>query len=121
MLRVTTNHAAALLFITSTLPVTTMGNVSTLATRVNTKIIKIIYTLNHSDTFDRMEDMKPESSRRGRPKLEADKQLKARHVVNLTPEQDAAVRKYCQDFGIGHHVDGMRQLIVRALKAEGYM
>jgi hypothetical protein len=58
---------------------------------------------------------------RGRPKMDPAKQLRARHVVNLTPEVDAAVAKFCDLNGVGRHVDGMRQLIVKALKAEGIL
>jgi hypothetical protein len=47
--------------------------------------------------------------------------LKVRHVVNLTAEIDAAVARFCDQNGVASHVDGMRQLIVKALKAEGLM
>lgn len=58
---------------------------------------------------------------RGRPKMDPSEKLRMRHVVNLTPDIDAAVARFCDQNGIGHHVDAMRQLIVKALKAEGLL
>jgi len=53
--------------------------------------------------------------------MPASERLTERHVVNLTPEIDAAVLKFCELNGVGRHADGMRQLIVKALRADGLL
>lgn len=58
---------------------------------------------------------------RGRPPADPEKKLKCRHVVNLSDEQDEAVRRYCEANGVARDTDGIRQLIVKALKAEGLL
>lgn len=67
-----------------------------------------------------MQKPKPKR-RRGRPRLDPDQQLGIRHVVNLTPATDAAVARFCEMHGVAHHVDAMRQLIIKALRAEGLL
>lgn len=63
----------------------------------------------------------PKPQGRGRPKLPPEKKFASRHVVNLSREMDQAVKSYCEANGIGRHTDGLRQLLVKALKAEGMM
>lgn len=59
--------------------------------------------------------------RTGRPQVDAAQRLTQRHVVNLSQGVDQAVRRYCEVNGVARHTDGMRQLIVKALRAEGLL
>jgi hypothetical protein len=66
--------------------------------------------------------MKQDKKRKpGRPRVAEADQYTARHVVNLTTAMDDATKKFCAANGVARQSDGIRQLIVKGLKVEGYM
>ena len=57
----------------------------------------------------------------GRPKVNQAKKFSRRHVVNVTPELESAVQKFCDVAGFARMTDGMRALLMKALRTEGLL
>jgi len=65
--------------------------------------------------------MSEKKRKRGRPRLAPEEKFAARHVIGLTAAMDEATKKFCRDNGIARQADGLRQLIVRSLRVDGYL
>lgn len=64
---------------------------------------------------------KDQQRKRGRPKADAARAVTRRHVLNITPEMEAAVERFARDNGISRLTDALRQLLVKSLRAEGLL
>jgi hypothetical protein len=68
-----------------------------------------------------IECMRKSKPKLGRPKVAKSKASSCRHVVNVSQEIEAAARQFCEVNGIAKLTDAFRQLITKALRAEGLM
>jgi hypothetical protein len=65
------------------------------------------------------EEMK--KAKKGRPRAEEGSAFTCRHVVNISPRMEEAVKKFAEANGVARITDAMRQVMTKALKAEGFL
>lgn len=58
---------------------------------------------------------------RGRPRAEEGTAFTCRHVVNISPKMEEAVKKFAEANGVARITDAMRQVMTKALKSEGFL
>lgn len=58
---------------------------------------------------------------KGRPRAEEGTAFTCRHVVNISEKMEEAVKKFAEANGVARLTDAMRQVMTKALKAEGFL
>ncbi len=70
---------------------------------------------------DYCEGMKKRKLSLGRPKVDAPNAFTCRHVVNISPKMEDAVKLFAAANGIARLTDAMRQMLTKCLRNDGYL
>lgn len=65
--------------------------------------------------------MKQQKNALGRPKADKASAFTRRHVVNISPKMEDAVKAFAAAHGIARLTDAMRQMLTKCLRTDGYL